>query len=274
MRRARVVLIRARPLRDANGVFNGGVAIFHDVTGKRRMEDELRRASHELERSSDDLTRFAQIASHDLREPLRMVSSYLGLLNLRYKQNLDEDARDFIRFAVEGAARVHSLVEDLSIYSLLGTRALCREPVDCADLVRGVIKYLSFAIAETGAKVTVGPLPTVPGDAAQLSQVFRNLIANALKFRGTTPLNIDVTAQLRQGEWLFAIRDNGIGFSMEHAARIFDIFRRLHSRDQYPGTGIGLAICKRIVERHGGDIWAESTVGRGAEFRFTIPAGD
>jgi light-regulated signal transduction histidine kinase (bacteriophytochrome) len=200
-----------------------------------------------------------------------MISSYIQLLQRRYQGQLDAKADTFIGFAVDGVTRMQRLINDLLAYSRVGTHGAPLVPTDCGEVMAGAIAALAAPIAETGARVTYGELPTVLGDATHLGQLFQNLIGNALKFcTGVTP-EITISAERAGGEWLFRVRDNGIGIDPAYAERIFIIFQRLHSRDEYPGTGIGLAICKKIVERHGGRIWVESQPGQGATFTFSLP---
>ncbi|HKO23820.1 MAG TPA: ATP-binding protein [Chloroflexota bacterium] len=225
----------------------------------------------DLRRSNAELEQFAYVASHDLQEPLRMISSYIQLLQRRYQGQLDAKADTFIGFAVDGVTRMQRLINDLLAYSRVGTHGAPLVPTDCGEVVAGAIAALGAPIAETGARVIYGELPTVLGDATQLGQLFQNLIGNALKFcTGVTP-EIMISAERAGGEWLFRVCDNGIGIDPAYAERIFIIFQRLHSREEYPGTGIGLAICKKIVERHGGRIWVESQPGQGATFTFSLP---
>ena len=238
----------------------------------QKQAASLRRATLELQRSNAELEQFAYVASHDLQEPLRMVTSYLQLLERRYKEHLDQDAEEFIGFAVDGASRMQTLIQDLLTYSRVGTRGAAFEPTDCDAVLVRVLTNLEVAIEESGAEISHGGLPNVSLDASQLSQLLQNLIGNAIKFRGDNPPCIRVEAEQRGHEWLFAVRDNGIGIDPRHGERIFQVFQRLHGIGQYPGTGIGLAVCKKIVERHRGTIWVESQEGAGSTFYFTIPA--
>ena len=243
-----------------------------DLVERRYVEARLRRAVDDLKRSNSELEQFAYVASHDLQEPLRMVSSYMQLLKRRYAGKLDSDADDFIEFAVDGASRMQTLIQDLLIYSRVGTRGKPFEPTNCEDVLGQVLMNLEIAIDEGGAVVTHDPLPTVVADASQLTQLFQNLIVNAIKFHGEDAPRVYIAAEQKGDEWEFFVADNGIGISPEFFDRIFVIFQRLHGRDEYSGTGIGLAVCKKIVERHGGRMWVESEQGRGATFYFTIPA--
>ena len=225
----------------------------------------------ELARSNADLQQFAYVASHDLKEPLRMVASYTQLLARRYKGKLDSDADEFIRYAVDGANRMQWLINDLLAYSRVTVQDKVSEEVDCNSVLEEVLSDLRVAVEESRAVVTRDPLPTVMADRVQLGQLFQNLIGNAIKFHGKEPPQVHVSAERRPTEWLFSVRDNGVGLDPEYAERIFVIFQRLHNREEYPGTGIGLAICKKIVERHGGRIWVVSQTGQGATFHFTLP---
>ncbi|HLZ35047.1 MAG TPA: ATP-binding protein [Nitrospira sp.] len=236
----------------------------------KRGEHQLRELNDELIRSNADLQQFAYVASHDLQEPLRMVGSYTQLLAKRYKGKLDADADEFIGYAVDGATRMQRLINDLLAYSRVTSQGKAFEQVDCNLLLDGVLSTLRLTIEENHAVVTHDALPKVTADGGQLGQLFQNLVSNAVKFHGAEPPRVHVSAEPRNHEWLFSVRDNGIGVDPQYADRIFVIFQRLHDREEYPGTGIGLALCKKIVERHGGRIWVESQPGRGATFYFTI----
>ncbi|MBI3979945.1 MAG: PAS domain-containing sensor histidine kinase, partial [Chloroflexi bacterium] len=211
------------------------------------------------------------VASHDLQEPLRMVSSYVQLLARRYQSKLDRDADEFIDYAVDGARRMQVLINDLLAYSRIGRRGQPFQAVDAAAAFAEATANLRLAIEESRAVVTADPLPTVSADPGQLVQLFQNLIGNAVKFHGAEPPMVHVSAREEGHEWVFSVQDNGIGIEPEYYERIFVLFQRLHNQAAYPGTGIGLAVCKKIVERHGGRIWVESAPDRGARFSFTLP---
>jgi signal transduction histidine kinase len=243
-----------------------------EVTERKRAEQELHLALTALERSNADLEQFAYVASHDLQEPLRMVASYVKLLERRYGDKLDADAREFMEYAVEGAERMRVMITDLLAYSRVGTQAAQPMLIDSGEALEAALENLKLAIEESGAIISHGDLPQVTGDLLQLTHLFQNLVGNAIKFCGEQPPRISIEAREQDGEWVFSVIDNGIGIDPGYADRIFDIFQRLHTRGEYPGTGIGLAICKKIVDRHGGRIWMESQPGEGCIFNFTIPA--
>lgn len=254
------------------------ISTYVDITDLKLREQELSRRteelkahSRELKRSNEDLERFAYVASHDLQEPVRMVSSYCELLRRRYEGQLDDDADEFIAFAVDGARRMQQLISDLLNYARVDSQGRALEPTDMEAVFRAVRRTLTAAIDEAGGTVTTDPLPVVLGDATQLQQLLQNLIANAMKYCGARPPEVYVGARREDDGWTFSVRDNGIGLAPRYSERIFQIFQRLHGRDEYPGTGVGLAICKKIVERHGGRIWVESAEGRGSTFYFTLP---
>ena len=243
-----------------------------DISERKGMETQLRHTLFQLSRSNEDLERFAYVASHDLQEPLRMITGYLELLEERYRDQLDDRAQEFIGFAVDGAERMRNLIEQLLAYSRLGRREQGAVPVDLNAIVDDVLADLAHTLAETGAEVTRDYLPLLLGIPGQLTQLYQNLLANALKFRGTNPVRIRLGATRLNGDWLLSVTDNGIGIAAEYHQDIFVIFRRLHTREEYAGTGLGLALCKRIVDQHSGRIWVESEPNRGTTFWFTLPA--
>jgi light-regulated signal transduction histidine kinase (bacteriophytochrome) len=225
----------------------------------------------ELKRSNIELERFASVASHDLQEPLRMVASYTQLLARRYKGKLDADADDFIHFAVDGATRMQALIDNLIMYSRVSTKEQHFQPTDCDDVLDRALANLQAARQDSGAIITRGKLPTVCADGSQLMQLFQNLVGNAIKFRAERRPMIHVDAGREANGWVISVRDNGIGIDPKYIDQLFVVFKRLHTQTEYPGTGIGLAICKRIVERHGGRIWIKSAPGQGATFYFALP---
>jgi hypothetical protein len=236
----------------------------------RKVEKEQSQILEALKQVNADLQQFAYVASHDLQEPLRMITGYLELLNRRYKGRLDTDADEFIRYAVNGAERMQEMVKDLLSYSRIGSHSTQSRLTDCDALLAKILTDLKEEIKESGAVISTDPLPNLHVNTALLYQVIQNLIGNAIKFRGDQPLEIHI-GKVRKGDlWLFSVRDNGIGFDQKVAERIFIIFQRLHDKDGYSGTGIGLAITKKIVEHLGGEIWAESKPGVGSTFYFTI----
>ncbi len=261
--------------RDVFGVPQYEIAIFDDITDRKKAEAALRVAHEELKRSNAELEQFAYVASHDLQEPLRMVASYTQLLSRRYEAKLDGDAREFMAYVVDGAARMKQLIEDLLAYSRVGTKGGEFRPVAADAALRRALFNLRAGIEEAGAAVTYDPMPTLPADEVQLGQLFQNLIGNALKFRSDSVPRIHVAVKELPHEWEFEVRDNGIGIEKQYYERIFMVFQRLHNKGEYPGTGIGLAICKKVVERHGGRIWVESRPAqgpdRGSSFFFTLP---
>ncbi len=274
----RYVLVSGEPIFGTEGAFKGYRGVGKDITERREAEAELRRAhdefgrkAQELERSNAELGQFAYVASHDLQEPLRMVSSYTQLLLRRYGDRLDGDAKEFMAFVVDGATRMKQLIEDLLAYSRVGSRSREFHPVAVEGALRRALMNLKNSIDESGASVSYDALPTLEADELLLTQLFQNLIGNALKFRSASVPRIDVFSKEKEHEWEFAVRDNGIGIEAQYFERIFMVFQRLHNKGEYPGTGIGLAICKKVVERHGGRIWVESRPAEGSSFHFTLP---
>ena len=278
-------------IRDRAGSIIGTFGISRDITARKRAEAALALTAQDLARSNRELEQFAYVASHDLQEPLRMIASYLQLLERRYKETLDSDGREFLGFAVDGAKRLQSLIHDLLLYSRVGRKGDSFTWTESEEILARALSNLKFALDESNARITHGPLPRVMGDGVELTQLFQNLIGNAIKFRGQATPEIHIAAELRKvppstarpnpdsgqqntntrEEWVFAVTDNGIGIEPQYFERIFVIFQRLHTREEFPGTGIGLALCKRITERHGGRIWVESQEGEGSTFRFSIP---
>ncbi len=232
---------------------------------------ERKRTEVELQRSNEELEQFAYVASHDLREPLRMVTTFTQMLAERYEGKLNEEADQIIRFAVDGASRMERLIHDLLAFSRVGRKEKQFDLADCQSVLEAALSNLQLLIQESNATIEVRSLPTVSADAAQLTQLFQNLVDNAIKYRSKQPPIVQIGAERQKKQWLFWVKDNGIGISPKHTDRIFMIFQRLHTRQQYSGTGIGLAMCKKIVERHGGRIWVKSEPGQGAIFYFTLP---
>jgi PAS domain S-box-containing protein len=274
----RWISVSGEPILDVDGRFTGYRGVGSDITARKQAEAELKRAhddlakkAEELQRSNAELEQFAYVASHDLQEPLRMVSSYTQLLTRRYNDKLQGDAQEFMHYIVDGAARMKQLIEDLLAYSRVGTKGKEFKPVSLEAPLKKAIGNLRAAIEESSAAVTWDPLPTVDADETQLAQLFQNLMGNALKFRGASVPRIHVAAADRDGEWQLTVADNGIGIEPQYFERIFMLFQRLHTMGEYPGTGIGLAICKKVVERHGGRIWVSSAPGEGSQFHFTLP---
>lgn len=246
------------------------ISIIRDITERKRADEALVRQAQELARSNADLEQFAYAASHDLQEPLRMITSFTDLLARRYHGKLDERADQFLMYIVDGASRMQQLINDLLTYSRVG-REHNVHPIDCAVVMRQVLNNLQIAIEESGAIVITNSLPIVHADESHLMRLFQNLVGNAIKFCGADPPRIEISATRDEQAWRFAVRDNGIGIDAQYAERIFEIFQRLHTRQEYPGTGIGLAICKKIVERYGGRIWVDTDSKQGSTFLFTIP---
>lgn len=267
--------------------------ILRDISERRRLEEALRQSHAELEqrveertleltrvneallRSNLELERFAYIAAHDLQTPLRSISGFVQILQKDYAGRLDGKGNDLIQRVVDNVVRMRTLIQDLLVYARIDSPGRPFRPVDLARLFDEVAATLAPQARETGGEVTRGPLPVVSGDRGQLAQVFRNLLDNGFKYRSAAPPRVQVEARpAGEGEWLISFRDNGIGIAPRHQERIFEIFRRLHTQQSYPGTGIGLAFCRRVIERHGGRIWVESGPGEGSIFHFTLPAGE
>lgn len=265
----RILETKKIPILDEKGNPLYLLGISNDITERKKVDDELKHKSEELARSNTELEQFAYVASHDLQEPLRMVTSYLQLIEKRYKDKLDQDANEFIQYAVDGSYRMRTLIQSLLEYSRIN-RAKPFEWIDLSVLLNDVLGNISELVKENNAIIKVPKLPKIFGDYVLIDQLFQNLIANAIKFRSSENPEITISVTSRNNEYLFSVKDNGIGIQKEYSDKIFVIFQRLHSKEKYAGTGIGLAICKKIVERHGGKIWVESEIGKGSTFYFTI----
>lgn len=267
----RDVSVRGVPVLHADSSIREWVGACTDITDRKRVQEALAHESSELARSNAELQRFAYMASHDLQEPLRMVANFTELLAERYGPQLDDDAREFMAYAVDGANRMRAMIKDVLAYSRVGTESRSIEPVDCNESLGRALWNLRTSIDERAAMVSHEELPSVRADATELVQIFQNLIGNGIKFNCATPPRVHVSAVRNGGNWVFSVGDNGIGIEPQYGDRIFVIFQRLHRSEQYPGTGIGLALCKRIVECRGGKIWVESKPGEGSTFSFSIP---
>jgi signal transduction histidine kinase len=254
------------------GVVRRALREKHERGLRHQAEKDLAKKADELARSNADLEQFAYVASHDLQEPLRMVAAYTQLLSERYRGKLDGDADKFIGYASEGATRMQVLIQDLLAFSRVGRNEGTAAKLDCNEVLQKVRQTFAAAMQESGATISSSHLPSVWGDRTQMAQLFQNLLGNAIKFRGKEPPVISMHAEKEEDHWLFSVKDNGIGIAPEYADNIFVVFQRLHTRTEYPGNGIGLAICKKIVERCGGRIWVESQPGAGCTFKFTLPA--
>ena len=254
-----------------NPAVAGIVVNSRDITERKQVEEDLMQLADELKRSNTDLQQFAYAASHDLQEPLRVIAGFVRLLGKRYKDRLDSKAEEFIEHTVDGVKRMEILIKDLLAYSQIGTKGKAFKPTDCSAAIGNALANLQAAVEENDAEVIYDRLPAVMADATQLSRLFQNLISNAIKFRSDKKPKVYIDAEPKENEWIFSVRDNGIGIDPKDAERIFVIFQRLHTREEYSGTGIGLAVCKRIVERHGGRLWVESQPGKGSTFYFSLP---
>ncbi|MBX9570237.1 MAG: PAS domain S-box protein [Candidatus Obscuribacterales bacterium] len=263
------VEIGLNPLESEGKVFV--LASVIDISQRKETEELLKQKIIELQRSNEDLQQFAYVSSHDLQEPLRVISNFTQLLSKKYRNEIDERADQYIDFIVDATKRMQELINDLLAYSRVESKGHEFQKTDCNEALTNAISNLKLTIQETNASIHCEGLPELPADATQLIQLFQNLISNAIKFRSDSPPEINVWAEDRKSYWQFFVEDNGKGFDMKYAERIFIIFQRLHARDAYPGSGIGLAICKRIVERHGGSISVQSEEGKGTTFSFTLP---
>lgn len=264
------VLYNASVYKDDNGNVKGVFAAARDITELKKVENDLKLKLEELSRSNKELEQFAYVSSHDLQEPLRMIASYLQLLERKYKDKLDDKANKYIHFSVDGATRMQNLINDLLDFSRVTTQAKELEPTNLEPIYKDVIANLDFSINENDVILTHDPLPVVMADKSQIAQVFQNLINNSIKFRSKEQPKINISVKEEKNHWLFAVKDNGIGIDPKHSDRIFEIFKRLNKKRDYPGTGIGLAVCKKIIERHGGNIWVKSELGKGSIFYFTL----
>jgi signal transduction histidine kinase len=264
------IMMWASPVFNVRGNVQYATAAFSDISEQKEAENTLKATALELKRSNAELEQFAYIASHDLQEPLRKVGSYMELVADRYREQLDQDGREFIDYAVDGARRMKVMINDLLVYSRVGTKGKPFAPTDTMKVMQDVLNDLELTIQDNDARITFDSLPVVTADESQLQQLFRNLIGNAVKYKGQDPPQIHVSAQRQERDWRFCVQDNGIGIEPRFFERIFQIFQRLHGPGRYNGTGIGLAVCKKIVERHGGSIEVESTPGQGSAFYFTI----
>ncbi len=262
--------VSARILFDEDGMPTSMQGTTRDVTERKIARAKLNKTLSDLKRSNTDLEQFAYVASHDLQEPLRMINGYLDLIKRKYKGKLDSDMDNYIELVVSGAYRMQLLIDDLLKYSRVGNHANPLIPTECENILDQSLSNLKTSIDDSGAVVTHDPLPTLIADGSQLVHVFQNLISNAIKFKDGKPPRIHISAKKDGSEWLFSVADNGIGIEPEFFDRIFVIFQRLHGKSEYSGTGIGLAICKKIVRQHGGRIWVESEIGEGSTFYFTI----
>ena len=268
------VLYNASVYSDENGKVIGVFAAARDITELKKAEELLKLKINELARSNAELEQFAYVSSHDLQEPLRMIASYLQLLERKYEGKLDKKADKYIHFAVDGATRMQNLIDDLLTFSRVTTQANEFELTDIEVILNRVLTNLSVSIKENSATITHGTLPEIMVDGTQMTQVLQNLINNALKFRSKDNPKIHISASQEDKYWLFSVKDNGIGIDPKYSERIFEVFKRLHKKRDYPGTGIGLSICKKIVERHGGRIWVDSKLGEGSTFYFNIPVSN
>ena len=260
------------PVKDEKGNVTGILGILWDITERKIAEEKVKEILEDLARSNKELEQFAYVASHDLQEPLRKVASFTNLLNKSYKDKLDEKAFKYMWYIVDGAKRMQTLINDLLLYSRAGRESIPDEPADLNEILETVKSDIKSVIRKNSAEITSAPLPVVKGNSVQLQQVLQNLILNGIKFRNDEKPKIYVSSEKKKDKWIISVKDNGIGIEKEYSERIFGIFQRLHTKDKYPGTGIGLSICKKIIERHGGDIWVEAEPGKGSVFYFSIPA--
>lgn len=265
------VSLTISPIREESGLITGASAISRDITFKKQVEEELRRYAEELALSNEELYVFSYAASHDLQEPLRSVQNFIETLNKKHKKRLGHEMEEEINSAEEGVTRMYRLITDFLMYSRVGTEKATKEEIDCNHTLKDAVSNLEFAIRESKAQIKQYTLPKIWGNFVQITQVFQNLIANAIKYQGDNTPVIEISAEKKNGIWQFGVKDNGIGIEQWFSERIFIVFQKLHDHRKYPGSGIGLALCKRVIEKHGGKIWFESEVGKGTTFYFTLP---
>ena len=265
------VSLTISPIREESGFITGASAISRDITFKKQVEEELRRYAEELALSNEELYVFSYAASHDLQEPLRSVQNFIETLNKKHKKRLGHEMEEEINAAEEGVTRMYRLITDFLMYSRVGTEKATKEEIDCNHTLKDAVSNLEFAIRESKAQIKQYTLPKIWGNFVQITQVFQNLIANAIKYQGDNTPVIEISAEKKNGMWQFGVKDNGIGIEQWFSERIFIVFQKLHDHRKYPGSGIGLALCKRVIEKHGGKIWFESEVGKGTTFYFTLP---
>ncbi len=263
--------VTASPIKDDEGKLLGSIHIAHDITRRKQIEDKIEKRTEELARSNKELEQFAYVSSHDLKEPLRMITSFLQLLDRRYSNELDQDANEFIGYAVDGAKRMNNMINDLLEYSRIGNKERKFEYLQSEKILETAQINLKQSIEDINANITHNPLPLIYANEPMMIQLFQNIIGNAIKYHGREDPTIHISADNGDDEYVFSVKDNGIGIDQKHLDRIFTIFQRLHSRDEYDGTGIGLAISKRIIQKHRGKIWVKSELGKGSTFYFTIP---
>ena len=265
------VALTISPVREESGIITGASAISRDITFKKMVEEELRKYAEELALSNEELYVFSYAASHDLQEPLRTIQSFIEVLNQKYKRKLGSEVEEYMNAASDGVSRMYRLITDFLMYSRVGSDNAVMEEIDCNAVLKDAIANLQIAIKESKAKIKQYTLPSIQGNFVQMTQVFQNLIANAIKYQGENTPMIEITAEKKDDKWLFAVKDNGIGIEQWFSERIFIVFQKLHDHKKYPGSGIGLALCKRVIEKHGGKIWFESETGKGTSFLFNLP---
>ncbi len=268
------VSLTISPIREESDIITGASAISRDITFKKKVEEELRKYAEELALSNEELYVFSYAASHDLQEPLRSIQNFIETLNKKYKRRLGPEMEEQIHAADDGVTRMHRLITDFLMYSRVGTERAAQEEIDLNSTLKDAMANLEVAIKESKAQIKQYTLPKIWGNQIQMTQVFQNLIANAIKYQGESTPIIEISAEKKSGMWQFAVRDNGIGIEQWFSERIFIVFQKLHDPKKYPGSGIGLALCKRVIEKHGGKIWFESEVGKGTTFFFTLPIAE